>query len=143
MNIKKAASKDLPDILNLLRTCDLPVEGVAEHPGNFVVVKAGGKILGCAGLETYKKTGLLRSLAVVKEERGRGHGRLLVLEILKLAKKKNLEKTYLLTIDGADYFKRFHFRVISRKKVDPEIQKTPEFNSQCCSSAVCMVGTID
>ena len=129
MNINRANSKDLPDILDLLKKCDLPVKGLAEYLGNFLVVKADGKILGCVGLEIYQDTGLLRSLAVNEEERGKGHGRLLVLEILNLAKKKKLKKVYLLTIDAADYFRRFDFRVISRDKVDSEIPKTLALSS--------------
>ena len=143
MTVNRATSKDLPDILHLLRECELPVQGVDEHQGNLMVVNEEGKILGCIGLEKYQNTGLLRSLAVMEGERGRGHGRLLVLEILNLARKKNLKKVYLLTIDGTEYFRRFHFQVIDRNQVDSEIKRTLEFNSQCCCSAICMFRTID
>jgi N-acetylglutamate synthase-like GNAT family acetyltransferase len=143
MNPNRATPRDLPEILSLLRKYNLSVQGVSEHLKNFLVLKAEGKMLGCIGLEIYRRNGLLRSLAVIAEEQGRGHGRLLVHEVLNLAKKKNLRNVYLRTIDGKDYFRRFNFQVIERDKVDSEIQKSLAFNSQCCYSAICMFKTIN
>ena len=143
MDIKKATAKDVPAILKLLSECELPMEGVAEHPEKFLVSKNRGKILGCIGLESGRDTGLIRSLAVTESERGRGHGRRLVQEVLDRAADKNLKNACLLTIDAADYFRRFDFRVVNRNELDPEIQRIPAFNLQCCCSAVCMLRTMD
>lgn len=143
MKINRATLKDLPDILHLLKECELPVQGVIDHLRNFLVLKVEGKMIGCVGLEIYKNFCLLRSLAVIGIEQGKGYGHILVDEILRLIKKKNINKVYLLTTDGVDYFKRFNFRAINRNKVDSEIQKTLAFNSQCCSSAICMSSTIN
>lgn len=143
MKIKRAALKDLPDLFNLLKECELPVDGVVDHLEHFLVLKANGKICGCIGLEIYEHSCLLRSLAVSHSEQGKGYGRMLVGEILRLIEKKKIKKVYLLTTDAEDYFKRFDFQVIDRKKADSEIQKTLQFTSVCCQSAVCMVKTME
>lgn len=142
MKIHKASLKDLPGILRLLETCKLPVQGVAENLKNFIVLKEGGRILGCVGLEIYDSVCLLRSLAVSEDVKRKGYGFLLVDKILHSVKKKNIKKIYLLTTDAVNYFKRFDFRIINRHEAYPKIQRTLQFTSLCCQAATCLVKTI-
>lgn len=143
INITGATKKDLPDILLLLKEVDLPSEGVDHHIKYFLVLKVQGKLLGCVGVEIFKKSCLLRSLAITTVEQGKGYGQILVKTVLKVIRRKKIKKVYLLTIDGADYFRRFNFRVIKRNEVASEIQKTLAFNLQCCRTAICMFRSIN
>ena len=139
MIVTKAKTSDLPGIFGLLRDNDLPFEGVAEDPRNFVVIKDGPEIIGCAGLEIQGGTGLLRSVAVKKERQGQGLGMTLISSIFNLARNKHIKKLYLLTIDASQFFSRFGFERIERNKVDPAIQQAEMFNCCCPGSPIVMV----
>jgi N-acetylglutamate synthase-like GNAT family acetyltransferase len=139
MIVTKAKTSDLPGIFSLLRDNGLPFEGVAEDLRNFLVVKDGREIIGCAGLEIHGRTGLLRSVAVQKERQGQGLGMTLISRIFNLARNKNIKKIYLLTIDASQFFFRLGFERIERKKVDPVIQQAEMFNCCCPGSSIVMV----
>lgn len=139
MVVAKAKISDLPGIFGLLRDNGLPFEGVAEDLRNFLVVKDGREIIGCAGLEIHERTGLLRSVAVKKERQGQGLGLTLVSRILSQARNKNMKKLYLLTIDSSQFFSRFGFEKIERSEIDPVIQQTEMFTHCCPCSSVAMV----
>ena len=64
IRVVAARSDDLEDILGLLRSVDLPETGVAEAIERFVLIRDGGGLAGCCGLELHGEHGLLRSLAV-------------------------------------------------------------------------------
>jgi len=117
----------------------LPFEGVAEDLRNFLVVKDGREIIGCAGLEIHGRTGLLRSVAVRKERQGQGLGMTLISRIFNLARNKHIKKLYLLTVDSSQFFSRFGFERIERNKVDPVIQQAEMFTHCCPCSSVAMV----
>jgi len=92
-----AQPHDLSGVLELLRRADLPVEGVAEHFRNFLVVRDDASVVGVAGLEPCAEDGLLRSVAVEPAYRGSGVGRALVDGVLELARRLELRSLYLLT----------------------------------------------
>ena len=73
-----AQPHDLPVVLELLRRADLPVEGVADHFRNFVVVRDDACVVGAAGLEVCGEDGLLRSVVVDPAFRGSGLGGVLL-----------------------------------------------------------------
>lgn len=142
MKIRHAVLKDLPGIYTLLKECQLPTDDVIAHLKNFLVFEHNRKLFGCVGLNLYKKCCLLRSLAVTSVERSKGYGFKLVNEALHLASRKSSKTVYLLTIDRADFFRRIGFERIKRDKVDIDIQKSHQFTSVCCQSAVCMAKSI-
>src|SRR5689334_22846456 len=61
MNVRQATSADWPAIEKLLKSSDLPLDGARDHIGGFVVAENDGSIAGCAALERYAQTALLRS----------------------------------------------------------------------------------
>ena len=72
--LRTARAEDLPLVSRLLSSAGLPTRGVAEHFGDFVVAIEDGRLRGAVGLELYGASGLLRSLIVSPESRGRGGG---------------------------------------------------------------------
>ena len=72
--ITEARSGDLPAVLALLDAAGLPLEGVAEHFGQFLVARGSDRVVGAAGLELYGGAALLRSIVVHPEWRGRQLG---------------------------------------------------------------------
>lgn len=143
MEVKRASKQHLKTIRQLLYENELPSEGVEETIDNFLIIRDGSKIIGCAGLEVYGEAALLRSVAIRKGRQGQGLGKAITKEILTLAKRRKIEKLFLLTTSAVDFFKKLGFEIIERRKVHPKIQKSEEFSRLCPHSAVTMVKYLD
>lgn len=138
MEIRSASSRDLPQILTLLREAELPQLGVDGILEQTLVIQADGYLIGTASLEVYGNSALLRSVAIHRDHRGQGSGTRLVEAALALARKSQVKRVYLLTESATGFFQRLGFRVISRSEVDEAVQRSAEFTSLCPASATCM-----
>lgn len=136
--IRPARAADLADVEHLLREAALPIDGVAEHLGNFVIAESAGRLIGVAGVEIAGENALLRSVAVDPEWRSHGTGRALVERIVADAEARGIRGMYLLTTTAERYFPSFGFTAVSRETVPGGIRDTGEFRSVCPSSAVAM-----
>jgi amino-acid N-acetyltransferase len=116
----------------------LPLDGAQEHLPHFVLALRGDEIAGCAGLERYAETGLLRSVAVREAERGMGLGQELTRRVLDAARESGVRQVILLTETARDFFTRFGFRQISRADVPVEALASVEFQTACPESATVM-----
>jgi amino-acid N-acetyltransferase len=133
------ADAELAPIEALVRACALPVEVVRDRfPDAYVVARRGGDVVGVAALEPHERTGLLRSVAVAPEERGRGTGIALVADRLAVARADRLDRVYLLTTTAAPLFRRFGFADANRADAPAGLTASPEFAALCPSSATCM-----
>jgi len=130
--------KDYPAIKNLLKSVNLPLEGVEEHFNNFILLKKENKIIGTVGLEIYHDKALLRSLAVAGDYQGTGFGQKLYLAIIEKAREHGIREIYLLTETAEAFFIRQGFKRMSRDFVDAAVKKSIEFRSACPASAACM-----
>ena len=137
-----AQPHDLPVVLELLRRADLPVEGVAEHFRNFVVVRDDACVVGAAGLEAYGDDGLLRSVVVDPASRGSGLGALLVEGACDLARRSELRALYLLTTIAREYFVGQGFADCPRDEAPAGIRESWEFRTGCPSSSAFMKRTL-
>jgi amino-acid N-acetyltransferase len=136
--ISRADPEDLGAVLTLLTKAFLPREGVAEHFRHFLVARANGGVVGSLGMERYGPSALLRSLAVAPEYRGQGLGRALTERLLEEAREQGVKRVFLLTETAAGYFPRFAFKPIASEDADVEVQRSVEFRTACCRSAICM-----
>ena len=141
-HIRAARRSDLEAVEKLLAAAKLPVEGVAESLGGFIVAETDGGLAGVAGLERCADHALLRSVAVAEEWRGRGVGNALVTQLIAKAEKDGLEQVYLLTTTADRWFPTFGFTRITRDDVPAEVRATSEFRDICPSSAIVMVRSI-
>ena len=123
---------------HLLSASDLPLDGVREALGAFVVAEAGSDIVGVAGLEVCRHDALLRSVAVLPEWRSHGLGRTLVTRVIADAEARGLRALYLLTTTAERYFPSFGFRTIGRDEVPEALRGTAEFRDACPASATVM-----
>jgi amino-acid N-acetyltransferase len=141
--ISQAERDALAEVVALLEDSSLPVAGVAENFGSFLVARAkNGRLIGCIGLEVYGDVGLLRSLTVASSERGSGLGAKLVSELFDLARSKGVETLYLLTTTAESYFPRFGFERLSREEADPKLEASAELRGACPASAILMRRTL-
>lgn len=130
---------DLAEARELVRGAGLPAEGLEDQfASGFVGARTGGRLVGIAGLEVHGRDGLLRSVAVVPEARGRGLGEALVRDRIACAERLGLESVHLLTTDASGFFERLGFRPTDRAAVPAGIRATREFAEVCPASAVAM-----
>lgn len=137
--LRPAHPDDVPRTLELLHAAGLPDTGVAELGGRLVVAEVDGRIVGCAGLEVYGPDGLLRSVVVADDLRGRGVGAALTQHMTELAAAGGLRRLYLLTETAAPFFGRMGFAAIDRNEVGGEVLAAPEFATLCPASAQVMM----
>ena len=137
-SVRQARPGDLPALRELLSLCGLPFDGVAGHIDAFLVAFDEGGLTGSVGLEPYGADGLLRSLAVRPDHRGRGLGARLTRRALQEARRLGLRRVFLLTETASEYFPRFEFRPVSRQQAPSAVQASVEFASACPETAICM-----
>lgn len=138
-SLRLARADDLSAVETLLREAALPLDGVADAIGHFVVAVDGDRIVGVAGLELRGSEALLRSVAVNEAHRGTALGRRLTTHILAQLPALGVERVWLLTITAPDFFERFGFRRVPRDEVPASLQATVEFHHACPASAAVMV----
>jgi amino-acid N-acetyltransferase len=144
VTLRSATAADLPQVLALLERASLPTDGVdAKAMANFVIAEHEDRPVGVVGLEVYRESALLRSVAVEENWRGSGVGRALIDRAFALTRERGIRDVFLLTTTAEDYFPRFGFACISREMVPPAVQASTEFQGACPSTAVVMQKTMD
>ncbi|HLA97152.1 MAG TPA: arsenic resistance N-acetyltransferase ArsN2 [Anaerolineales bacterium] len=137
--IVSATTRDLQDILRLLETCGLPTADLSPALlEGFLVQRQAGGLQGVVGLQIFERVGMLRSLAVLAERRGRGWGEQLTRQAEELARKRGVGELYLLTTTAEGFFTRLGYQAIAREQAPLAIQNSAEFQSLCPASAVLM-----
>jgi amino-acid N-acetyltransferase len=136
--IRRVRPGDLPRVLALLQSEQLPVDGVDEHFGSFVVFEEHGAVLGAAGMEVYDEAALLRSLAVAAGARNRGLASAMTRAVLDDARSLGIRAVYLLTTTGEGFFPRFGFARIERAELPAALHASRELQGACPTSAVPM-----
>ena len=136
--VRPAVPSDLPAVERLLTANDLPLDGVPETFGDFVVAESNGDLVGVAGLEVCCDDALLRSVAVHPDWRSKGVGRALVTRAIADAEARGIHALYLLTTTAERYFPSFGFAKVDRTDVPADVQATKEFTDACPSTAVAM-----
>ena len=98
--------------------------------------------LGAIGLERHGAAGLLRSLVVVPEQRGRGVGGALVDALERDARADGLDALVLLTQTAETFFARRGYVRIDRAAAPAAVRTSAEFTSLCPSSATTMLKSL-
>jgi amino-acid N-acetyltransferase len=123
--------------ISLLQQQGLPVTDIDEDKLLYLLMK-DDHIIGTAGLEIFADCALLRSVTVIRNDQGKGYGRIINDEIEKYAKESGINCLYLLTETAKDFFDKQGYCVIKREEAPATIKQTAEFSSLCPSSAVVM-----
>jgi amino-acid N-acetyltransferase len=141
MNIKimPAQAEHLPALSGLLSALHLPVSDLPEGLGGFFLAFDGqGQLVGSAGVERLGGIGLLRSVAVLPEQRKLGLGQQLQESALEAARGQGISAVFLITDSAAAYFEKHGFRRIARAEAPVALAQTAQFSGLCPSSAVVM-----
>ena len=139
VTLEFAMATDLRAISDLLERCGLPVDDLEPaHLTHFTVARAGDRVAGTVGLEMMGQLGLLRSLAVAPELRGRRLAHELWARVASHARRQGLLRLYLLTTTAEKLFERWGFRRVAREDVPEAVRATTEFASLCPITAAVM-----
>ncbi len=142
MNIQydtvKAESSDLSMVKALLNSHSLPTEDIGTSNIIFYLINEGEGLKACAGVERFGEVGLLRSVAVKDESRGKGIGSKLIKLVLEQSKGDGIETLFLLTETAESFFSKIGFKKIDRSKAPELIKHSNEFAELCPVSAVLM-----
>ena len=141
-SVRSADPADWDRVADLLMTCGLPLAGARENLASFLLAERDGILVGCAGVERYGSTGLLRSVAVAPAERGYGTGAALVSRCIVEARRAGLDTLVLLTTNAPEYFPRFGFMTVERSAVPEAVRASQEFRGACPASATVMVAIL-
>ena len=134
--IRRADANDLQAIEALLQRANLPPDGITDQfPDAYSVAEPDGRIVGAVGVERYGDAGLLRSVVVADEYRGRGIAEALVREQLSVARVAGIKRVFALTTTAAGYFPRLGFVKADRDAAPEPLRMAPQFASVCPSSA--------
>jgi amino-acid N-acetyltransferase len=125
-------------IRTLLAQQKLPSQDVSLREQKFIVVKNRSRLVGCVGLQSFGKDGLLRSLAVDRLFRGKGLARELFERLMVLARQNGVKNLYLLTTTAPALFKKWGFHPLSKSKAPVAIRRTKEFAVICPATAILM-----
>ena len=138
-SVSAAVSADLPAILSLLSSNGLPIADIKPDSHlEFLITRDNGRVVGVVGLERFGSVGLLRSLAVCPELRGRGLGQALTTALEERAARTGITSLVLLTETAREFFQRHGYQAIARKAAPAPVQTSSEFQTLCPDSAVCM-----
>jgi N-acetylglutamate synthase-like GNAT family acetyltransferase len=133
-----AASGDREAIAALLDAERLPSSDLATSGVVLIAARADDRIVGCVGVEPHGEAGIVRSLAVAAEFRGRGIARALVSRAEALASERGARCLYLLTEDAAEFWTKAGYVAVSRAEAPASVRASAEFASLCSASATCL-----
>jgi SAM-dependent methyltransferase len=136
--IEPLAAQHLPNLRQLLRENNLPLEGLQDSIKDAFVATQNGFVIGAITLERYGDAGLLRSFVVANGWRGRGLGKALGGALLKHASATGIHEVFLLTNTIKDMAAHFGFQLIQREEVPAAVRESVEFRLQQCDTAVAM-----
>ena len=126
-------------ITDLLASVGLPTDGIADDESTILLTAVrGDHVVGSAAVEHHEPDGLLRSVAVVSIEQGRGIGGALVAAAEDAARADGLGALFLLTEDAAGFFATLGYRTVARDAVPDGIRRSDEYAVVCPESATVM-----
>ncbi len=125
--IRPAKRSDVREIKRLLAGYHLPRADLGRYVDTFLVAEDDEGLAGCAGLELYGSSAILRSVAVAERLRGTGLGRRLTEEALALARRRGVRRLYLFTMTAEEFFQRFGFRRIHIDEMDQNLRASREY----------------
>lgn len=143
VEFRLASPSDEAAVRRLLEDSGLPSADVSTERQEIILAVSEGRIIGCVGLEPYGEAALLRSFAVVAEQRGRGVGEALFDRVMARAALRGARTAYVLTTTIERYCARRGFERVERGDVPASVAASEEFRTLCPAAAVCMRRRLD
>lgn len=126
----------------LLIAAGLPIDDLDEIDLAWKADQ-GAELVAAAGVQCQGEHRLLRSMVVAPAGRGAGWGSRLLASIESALRQDGAQAVWLLTTDGADYFRRHGYVTRPRPEAPAAIASTQQFRGLCPASAALMVKRLD
>ena len=126
-SVGPASGGDLDAIRRLLVAALLPSGNVGGPNQRFIVARQNGRVVGCAGLETFGEDGQLRSMAVHWTSRNAGLGTRLHGRLLFEAVQAGVRNLYVVTTTATDFFAAQGYRKVQPADVPPGVAASEEY----------------
>lgn len=129
-----------PDDLRLaalLRATGLPADDLkAARFIGFAAPEAA--LLAAGGLARHGPDGLMRSIAVSPDHRGRGLGHAIASRLMRLARGEAIPSLFLLTDSAQGFFATLGFEPVARAEVPAAVREASQFRNGVCAAAQAM-----
>jgi amino-acid N-acetyltransferase len=125
--LRLARPDDVPEIERLLAAEWLPPMAIKEFLSSFWVLENDGRVVGCAGIEIYGDSAMLRSVVVAPELRGTGEGDRLVRQALDYVREHDAKRVYLFTMHAAPFFSRYGFAPVATDDFEPAVRDSWQY----------------
>ena len=130
MNIRNAKIVDAAVIYSLVnfyaerdKMLFRPMADIYENLQTFTVAELDGKVVGCCALQIiWADLGEIKSLAVDKDNEGKGAGRMLVVAALQKGRELGLARIFALTLT-AGFFEKLGFASIKKETLPMKVWK--------------------
>lgn len=138
--IRIAAPDEWDAIKHLLAQAALPTDDLSNVARSYFMVCAEGtQINGVIALEPLTgQCGMLRSLVVAPDARGRGIGHALVETVEAQARSQQMAEVFLLTTSADGFFSKMGYERLTRESVPECVKAHAQFRTICPASAVVM-----
>jgi N-acetylglutamate synthase-like GNAT family acetyltransferase/protein-tyrosine-phosphatase len=128
-SVGPASGGDMDAIRRLLVAALLPSGDVDGPNQRYIVARQDGKVVGCAGLETFGQDGQLRSMAVHWTSRNTGLGTSLHGRLLFEALQAGVRNLYVVTTTASDFFSRQGYRKVQAADVPAGVVGSEEYET--------------
>jgi N-acetylglutamate synthase-like GNAT family acetyltransferase len=122
----------------LLAVAGLPADDIGEVERAWKAGR-GDELIAAAGVQCQGEHRLLRSMVVASNHRRAGWGARLLASIESALRQDGVQAVWLLTTDGADYFRRHGYVARPRTEAPAAVASTSQFRGLCPATAVLMV----
>jgi amino-acid N-acetyltransferase len=127
VTLRAARRDDIPAIEDLLKAEWLPPMAIQEFLDSFWVLESDGRVVGCAAIEMYGDSAMLRSVVVDPTLRGTGEGDRLVQRALDYAREHEAKRIYLFTMTAAPFFARHGFEPVATDDFEPAVRDSWQY----------------
>jgi amino-acid N-acetyltransferase len=138
MEPQRATAADWLAVRDLLIRANLPLDGAEKAFETGLVAVEDDRVVGCAAIESYNATALLRSVAVTPRRQGAGVCTSLVHAAEALARTTGANEMILLTETAEPWFGRLGYERMERHAAPADVAASVEFASACSESAITM-----
>jgi glycerol-1-phosphatase len=144
VRLRAAAQGDVPNLIALLTSSGLHAHGAGDRLQQTVVAERGeepGPIVATACLEEVDEAGdpvgqaprrgILRSVAVRPDLRGKGLGQLVTAGAITTGRTRGITEVFLFTETAERFFQRLGFRTVHRDDVPSPVIQTAHATEEC------------
>ncbi|MET4682630.1 arsenic resistance N-acetyltransferase ArsN2 [Brevundimonas faecalis] len=129
--------KPTPDLIAALEEASLPTDDLHEPGRRFHRFEDDAGLIGYGGLEQIGSDAFIRSIVVMNNRRGEGHGSMMLTWLEARAAEK-ATALYLLTTSATAFFQRHGYAVLPRSAAPAPIAASRQFSGLCPASATFM-----